>query len=125
MSFTGEELLEYARSLYDEVMGSKDNLGGMQQAALRTILSRAYYSAFLETRSYLNMESDQSGSVHGKVQSEIQKKNRTMGNHISDLKRLRTKADYRRAAAFTPSHARRSLSMAKAVIDGLKKLRAE
>lgn len=95
MTFQGREYIEYAEHLSSELQSLRDNnKEHLIQAAYRAISSRAYYGAFLEARIYLGLQDSNANSIHKLVCNEMESENRQTGNALSELKRLRVKADY-------------------------------
>lgn len=123
MSFKGEELLPYIKQLADSANRySTEEEIKLKQAAFRTVVSRAYYSAFLEARTHVGLEHDDSGGVHGKVQDAISRIDSTLANNLKSLKGDRTKADYRLEWEFKIQNVWNALRQAKKVIEKLKTL---
>jgi len=96
MAFQGREYIEYAEHLGDELQNLRaNNKEHLIQAAYRSIVSRVYYGAFLEVRQFLGLEDTNfKNSAHLEIGNKITSANRRIGNALSELKRLRVKADY-------------------------------
>ena len=125
MTFTGKEFLEYVRVLKDQVASynSPEELQ-LQQAAFRTIASRAYYGAFLKVRNYLGLNDSESGSIHALVEANIRKRDQTTGNRLSALKKERTNADYRINDSFNLKRAQETIRLATKIIEKIEEFEA-
>lgn len=93
MSYDPLKLLDLCKSLCQDK--SKADL----ETLTRTIISRAYYSAFLHAREYLKevkqVQFTGSGDDHTIVEKELMNKvNRQLGSTIRTLRENRSAADY-------------------------------
>lgn len=93
MSFNPLKLLNLCKSLSKGV-SSVDS-----ETIARTVISRAYYSAFLHAREYLkvkyNIRFTGTGDDHTIVESQLMRKvDRQLGSTIRTLRENRTAADY-------------------------------
>jgi hypothetical protein len=62
------------------------------ESELRAAVGRAYYGLFLLTREKLSVQAPR--NVHNAVVTELKRKNRTQGDQLDRLRRLRVRADY-------------------------------
>jgi len=81
MTFNPEDFLVLARDL---------NARSADEATLRTVISRAYYSVFLTARSRLAAP----GAGHIETWKAVQKVDRPMGDLGNEFRRIRNAADY-------------------------------
>jgi hypothetical protein len=61
----------------------------------RSIVSRAYYAAFLLARDEAGISEDDPFEPHRKVHEYYQRHEPTLANQLFQLRRLRTNADYK------------------------------
>lgn len=80
----------------------------------RTVVGRAYYSAFLAAREVCVLKSDQ--SVHQQVITQWMSKNPKIAVKLRDLKDIRVNADYDLSTRITRTKAGKALLLAKAVL---------
>ena len=89
MSFAGPDFLQVAQKLIQ---------GTATEGALRSAISRSYYSAFLHAREYcwLNgLRIDKSGRAHDQVRLSLSSRGQQhLAANLRDLHALRKNADY-------------------------------
>lgn len=95
------------------------------ESKYRTSISRAYYAAFLVTRSYLesagyNFPPD--SNVHKKVIDYMKNKNSFISNLLFNLRDRRNNADYNLDAQIKKGITISSMKSAQMVIDEIRKL---
>lgn len=93
MSYDPHRLLKFCRSLSTGASSTD------AETIARTIISRAYYSAFLHAREYLrakhNIHFTDTGEDHIIVENQLMKKvDRQLGSTIRTLRENRGAADY-------------------------------
>jgi hypothetical protein len=93
MSYDPHKLLRFCKSLSTRASSTD------AETIARTIISRAYYSAFLYAREYLrakyNVRFTGTGEDHTIVESQLMKKvDRQLGSTIRTLRENRRAADY-------------------------------
>ncbi|WP_229495364.1 HEPN domain-containing protein [Nostoc mirabile] len=128
--------MELAQTLFDEVTNSlgQTNSSSINEAKIRSSISRAYYSAFCLVRNYLrdiegysNLKTDKIG-IHEYVIKELESsKNadrRYLGQCLSRLRGLRNEVDYEDyiASNLLIPKAKQTLKDANKVIELLNKL---
>lgn len=89
-------------------------------AAIRSCISRAYYSAFLFARDKAGIRND-SGSLHREVINYYLNIDKTVHNRLKSLKQLRTDADYEMNKTLTERNAETALNSCRQVIEALEK----
>ena len=115
MAFDPVDFYSQARGWYDA--GEQD-----RQAIARSIVSRAYYSAFLVARgkagiSPLGDNSHRATITHysnSKIRSHL-----AIGNRLSQLSKKRREADYELDASVYRREAKIALHLARSVLDDL------
>jgi uncharacterized protein (UPF0332 family) len=105
---------EFASTLYLE---AKDD-----EAAQRTVVSRAYYSAFLAARARAGI-TVKGGRVHEAVIEHFhERKDYRLANGLGDLRRQRNQADYDLHLRVTSLQAGAALKQARALLERLQVL---
>jgi hypothetical protein len=106
MKFDWLSYLEVAETLYNEVISISNqvNSASINEAKIRSCISRSYYSAFCLTRNYLRDFEGYSNlktlkfSVHDYVIKELQNSKKRefikLGNILDRLRLLRIEVDY-------------------------------
>lgn len=108
-----EDFLKLAKELTNNTFNCPDEI------ISRTVVNRAYYSAFLSARIAAKITST-SGSVHGDVIDYFKGKKKTgVSNRLDSMKILRQKADYRPNESLTPQEAQNCCRQANRVISAL------
>lgn len=110
--FNSVELYLLAGRLYAE---------NNQEVNNRTVINRAYYSAFLCARDYAKINSS-SGSVHSEVINYFEKRKRIVFNQLRKLKDLRHQADYQLNNTVSMRDAQLSLQLAASILNQLNYL---
>ncbi len=134
MKFDWSNYLEVAETLYNEVISTSNqaNSASINEAKVRSCISRAYYSAFCLTRNYLRDFEGYSNlktlkfSVHDYVIEELRdsKKHdfKKLGSILERLRLLRVEVDYQDMVSFhLISKAKIAIVDAKKVIQLLDK----
>ncbi len=101
------------------------------EAKQRSSISRAYYAAFCLARNYLkeelNEEAAPNENVHqfvaDRLKNATNKTIREIGKDLSDLRRLRNKADYQDTIFKLNNDAKFALKLAKNIIEKIEELR--
>jgi uncharacterized protein (UPF0332 family) len=88
-------------------------------AAMRTCISRAYYSAFLIARDKAGITSN-SGSVHKTVIDYYLPRNKVIHNRLKNLSQRRGDADYDMKKPVSEKDAGIALNICKEIIEVLK-----
>ena len=114
MPFSGKELFEFVTKLNEK----KDDFQN-SQGAYRAIISRSYYSAFLEARQYLGIQEGERSDVHKRVCTELKAKDKRLGNQLSTLLNNRKKADYVISRQCAPRDVSESIRIAGIIINAL------
>ncbi|MBD2388102.1 HEPN domain-containing protein [Cylindrospermum sp. FACHB-282] len=135
MKFDWSSYLEVAQTLYDEVISpSSQASASINEAKIRSCISRAYYSAFCLTRNYLrdiegyNNLRTLKVAVHDYVIQEFLNKTerdlRNLGETLERLRLLRVEVDYKDHIApnLLISKAKLAIKDAKNVVQLLDKL---
>lgn len=91
------------------------------EAAYRTIIGRSYYAVHLCAKDHANI-TNSSGSIHKEVIEYFQTRDRRVFRQITDLKNLRSKADYKLIETVEKREAGESLRLAKEILKTLKYL---
>ncbi|MEH2158810.1 HEPN domain-containing protein [Nostoc sp.] len=112
MKFDWSSYLKLAQTLFDEVSNSlgQANSSSINEAKIRSSISRAYYSAFCLVRNYLrdveeysNLKTDKL-AVHEYIIKELEnskdKDRRYLGQCLYRLRGLRNEVDYQDYIAF-------------------------
>lgn len=97
------------------------NKNHQSEVAYRSVISRAYYAAFLCAKNHTRI-SNSSGSVHNAVINYFDGRNRVVYRNFKDLKELRSKADYQITEAVRKQEAGESLRLAKSILTKLNYL---
>lgn len=136
MKFDWSSYLKLAETLFDEVTNSsrQSNSSSMDEAKIRSSVSRAYYSAFCLARNYLrdieghtNLKTDKV-SIHEYVIKQLgiskDKDRRYLGECLSRLRGLRNEVDYEDyiASHLLIAKAKQTLKDANKVIELLNEL---
>lgn len=127
MKFDWLSYLEVAETLYNEVISTSNqaNSASINEAKIRSCISRAYYSAFCLTRNYLRDFEGYSNlktlkfSVHEYVIEELRNSKKrdfnNLGIILDRLREYRVEVDYQDMVSFN------LISKAKiAIVDGKK-----
>lgn len=115
----GQEFYKFAAWLYSKLDSSNPN-----EASIRSIISRAYYAAFLEARDQAAIRSS-GGSVHKIVIEHYRGKGQIgnrIGNRLSDLFYKRSKADYDNHSTINAREAQKSLKLCESIVSDLSKM---
>lgn len=108
MKFDWSSYLEVAKTLYNEAISTSNqaNSASINEAKIRSSISRAYYSSFCLVRNYLRdfegfneLKKNLGSNVHRYIIEEIllisQDINfRDLGNDLRNLRNLRNEVDY-------------------------------
>jgi uncharacterized protein (UPF0332 family) len=114
MAFEPVQFYELASALYSE---ERDD-----EATRRTVVSRAYYSAFLAARERAGLRST-GGQVHEAVIRHFQeRRDHRLANRLHDLRRQRNQADYDLHIPVTSLQAGAALKQARALLERLQVL---
>ena len=114
MAFQPVQFYELASTLYRDEPGN--------EAALRTVVSRAYYGAFLAARESASIRTT-SGRVHEAVIQHFHTQGRMkVANRLGDLRTLRNEADYDLGVPVTSRQAGTALQRAQALLQDLQVL---
>lgn len=105
------EFLSLAQELYK---GAKDT----DLALCRTIVGRAYYSAFLIARKKAKLEGV-TGDIHAKTAQYFKTKKSPIGSQLDGIKTLRIEADYKMSAVVTKRQAQNALKRAERIVKSL------
>jgi uncharacterized protein (UPF0332 family) len=92
-----------------------------KEAIYRSVISRAYYGAFLSAQHYSKIKNS-SGSVHGDVIKHFNSKDSSICNRLASMKKLRTEADYYPNKTLTAQDANTCCRQARQVINKLIQL---
>lgn len=126
MSFDWSQYLHLAEELRETAARSI-----VEEAKLRSAVSRAYYAAFCKARNYLrHIDRDpnipEDGRIHSYIKNEFVKSSdrvrRRIGSNLDRLRSDRRKADYDNAVPGLHGMARVSLFLAKRVLSDLVRL---
>jgi len=112
MSIKGEDLYNYASDLYEL------NKADSEEIILRQVSGRAYYGAFLFARDKAGLTST-SADVHKMTSNYWRVRREDVANHLDDLKKKRTEADYQIKDDYNAADAGKSLKLAKKIITKL------
>ena len=135
MKFDWSNYLEVAETLYNEVISTSNqaNSASINEAKVRSCISRAYYSAFCLTRNYLRDFEGYSNlktlkfSVHNYVIEELRNSKKRdfnkLGIILERLREYRVEVDYQDMVSFNLiSKAKIAIVDAKKVVQLLQKL---
>lgn len=115
MSFSGKDLFEFVIKLNDEKGDFSHS-----QGVYRTIISRAYYSAFLCGRSDAGIPEGESSNVHQQVGNHLKSNHPAIiSNGFYSLMRLRKKADYKLSKSCSSREVSESLRQADKILNHL------
>lgn len=96
MKFDWKEFLSVAKENFMRCQNLQ-TVDMRAEALCRTAISRAYYAAFHEAKSFVDFEV-QTGGAHEKVIKALRasddKNTRRIGNDLDKLRKLRIRADY-------------------------------
>jgi uncharacterized protein (UPF0332 family) len=124
----GEKLLENYSNLCD----AGENPESLEESVFRTVIDRAYYSAFLEAREWLQANTSfkptRTGKDHDLVRIYIKTANITnatsLAGKLSNLKKDRGQASYHLTGGFSRQYTKEDTEMilkrSKNVIDSFK-----
>lgn len=124
MSFDWKTYLEVSEMLV------KHQITGLEEACLRSAISRAYYAAFGTANSYLKKQGTTIPAIdtHKFLRSEFKKSPDTIkkkiGNNLERLWRDRKDADYNDAISINNHRTQLSYQMAVRVLQDLKSIGA-
>ena len=106
------DFLEVARALIK---------GDPSEAYLRTAVGRAYYAAFLQARDAAGLRNEGSG-IHEEVIKHYsnRKDQRIVGNRLSDLRKVRNRADYKPGQSVSVQDVRKAVTQAGRVLSDLQ-----
>ncbi|MFM5998898.1 MAG: HEPN domain-containing protein [Dolichospermum sp.] len=134
MKFDWLSYLEVAETLYNEVISTSNqaNSASINEAKIRSCISRAYYSAFCLTRNYLRDFEGYSNlktlkfNVHNYVIEELGNSKKRdfnkLGNILDRLRLSRVEVDYQDMVSFNLiSKAKIAIVDAKKVVQLLQK----
>ncbi len=134
MKFDWLSYLEVAETLYNEVISTSNqaNSASINEAKIRSCISRAYYSAFCLTRNYLRDFEGYSNlktlkfSVHEYVIEELRNSKKrdfnNLGIILDRLREYRVEVDYQDMVSFNLiSKAKIAIVDAKKVVQLLQK----
>lgn len=134
MKFDWSNYLEVAETLYNEVISTSNqaNSASINEAKVRSCISRAYYSAFCLTRNYLRDFEGYSNlktlkfSVHEYVIEELRNSKKrdfnNLGIILERLREYRVEVDYQDMVSFNLiSKAKIAIVDAKKVVQLLQK----
>ena len=111
MSFDPESFYHLAEKLY----ASDDS-----ESALRTVIGRAYYSAFLIAKKHSPINST-SGSVHELVctfyKNSDDPAKAAIGNRLDNMRKTRNEADYDCAKTFKKNEAGKSIGLGRNILN--------
>ena len=85
------------------------------EAQHRAVVSKAYYSAFLEARNKAKIF-DKSYAVHAKTYNYYVTKNTTLANRLDECRLKRNQADYDTTLKITSRDSGRVLSLSKKIL---------
>lgn len=114
MAFSGKDLFEFVTKL-NEKKGDFQH----SQGAYRAIISRSYYSAFLEARHHLGIQEGERCDVHRTVCTRLKARNTSLGNKLSTLLKNRKHADYVMSRQCAPRDVSESIRLASDIISNL------
>jgi len=124
MSFNWSEYLALAQQL-----AGKAQISATQESRLRSAISRAYYSAFIQARNHLRDRMSLSiprKNTHEYVIKQFQNSSdpirQQIGEALDRIRYNRNLADYDDTVANLPTITRRSLKLAAQVISALQSL---
>ncbi|MDB9457712.1 HEPN domain-containing protein [Dolichospermum circinale CS-1225] len=134
MKFDWSNYLEVAETLYNEVISTSNqaNSASINEAKVRSCISRAYYSAFCLTRNYLRDFEGYSNlktlkfNVHNYVIEELRNSKKRdfnkLGIILERLREYRVEVDYQDMVSFNLiSKAKIAIVDAKKVVQLLQK----
>ena len=97
----------------------------VNDATLRTAVSRAYYGAFLTARSVLEARIGRRigpGAEHRRVQRELRDVSLFLGQELDRLRTARNSADYDLESEWTVNGVIKLVATSRAILDGLEGL---
>ena len=104
--------------------------GGLQEACLRSALSRAYYGVFCTARNHLKGRGinippvDTHKFVRKEYLTSSDKKDMEIGEHLKRLWKYRKDADYEDSADICVARAKEAIELAKRTLAKLKEIGA-
>jgi len=122
MFFEPKNFLNFAKSLFKKV---KDE----EQAKLRTIIGRAYYSAFLFCRhkleeKYPHIKDIETGEIHKIVREKLVDENRAHEKSmLVTIREMRDDADYDLEQFFAKRDAGKAIEQSNRIFKNLKNVR--
>lgn len=128
MAFKWIHYWELAQKLCNELPNQHSQITDIDVAAMRSIISRAYYAAYWCARNYLLGEygfRPTGGDVHDKVVREMREhcsKLAGVGEQLHRLKNQRAKADYDIKERFNKAAAESAVLQAQMIMDRLNDL---
>ncbi|MBD2568867.1 HEPN domain-containing protein [Anabaena lutea] len=138
MKFDWLSYLEVAQTLYNEVISTSNqaNSASINEAKIRSCISRAYYSSFCLVRNYLrdvegyseliNLKHDVHNHIINKILLISQDTNFiNLGKDLRSLRNLRNKVDYEDEIPFhsLSANAKKALKYAEKIKKLLEKLK--
>lgn len=112
MAFKGTDFYQFASDLYS---AAKEE----EEAKIRSIVSRAYYGAFLASRDKAGITS-MSATVHAQTsQHYLNIGKSSVANRLDDLRTRRNNADYDTGIKIDKRKAGEALVYAKKILDDL------
>lgn len=125
MSFDGSEFLDLAK----ELAGKKQSIS-IEEARLRSAISRAYYAAFWEARKFLQKKHGErlpyKGQAHGLMKdffvNHSDPNYQSIGGDLDVLLNLRRQADYGWQFTGLSTFADNAIQLAETIVKTLKTL---
>lgn len=114
MAFSPSEFIELANALCQSPQAATS------ESTNRTVVSRSYYGAFLIAREHSG-KAQKGPAIHQEVIDHFLNSNimRSVGNRLSDLRRMRNEADYDLKKKTSAHDAKRSLRLARDIASEL------
>lgn len=111
MAVSGKHLYVLAGEVYNVATSTRAN-SNKHQVLLRTVINRAYYGAFIESRDHKSVSTRD--NVHLSVANAYI--GSPIGNYLNSLRKLRQKADYEFGADAVEKEAQTALKLARKVL---------
>ena len=112
MSFDWEDYIRLSEKLIKKT-------GALEEASLRSSISRGYYGVFCIARNKKNYQHYKARNVHQEVINKYKnsgdKRERKIGKGLDELRKARNDADYNENKLINRSLAERALIMAKQI----------
>ncbi|WP_175627088.1 MULTISPECIES: hypothetical protein [Oxalobacteraceae] len=93
--------------------------GHEEEEKVRTVIGRAYYSAFLCARNAAGLTGTNAAIHQVTIEHYINNGNSAVGNRLNDLRTSRNDADYDCGKKFTKTQSGKALSQANAILVNL------